>query len=264
MRFDPRGTTAVVTGASSGIGREFARRLAERGADLVLVARREDRLTELASELATAHGAVCTVIALDLASPDGAASLVRQLADRGIHPATLVNNAGFGNHGEFATLDPSAIEREVQLNVATLVTLTRALLPDLQADGRGALVNVASTAAFQPLPRMAVYGATKAFVLSFTEAIAWESRASRLRVLALNPGPTSTEFFDAAGSDDAVFGRMQQPARVVETAFRALDNRRRPASVVSGRQNLLQTIGVRLSPRALVLAIVGRGGEPRR
>ena len=264
MVFDPMGTIALVTGASSGLGEQFAQALAQRGADLVLVARREERLAALAAELTRKFGTVCTVIPLDLSRPDATARLVADLDARGIRISTLVNNAGFGNHGRFADLDPGRIQDEIQVNVSSLVALTRAFLPALLADGRGALVNVASTAAFQPIPRMAVYGATKAFVLSFTEAIAWESRHSGLKVLALGPGPTATEFIDVAQNGDAIFGRLESAERVVDTAFRALDRRRTPASIVSGIQNLAQTVALRLAPRALVLQIVGRGGESKR
>lgn len=264
MTFNGTGTTALITGASSGIGAEFARALAARGADLVLVARRQDRLDSLAAELGTGYGTSCTVIALDLAAPDAAARLFADVESRGIRVSTLVNNAGFGTHGTFAELDPDRIANEIQLNVTALVELTRAFLPGMLADGRGALVNVASTAAFQPIPRMAVYAATKAFVLSFTEAIAWESRGSGLKVLALSPGPTATEFRDVADSGDAVYGRSQTPEQVVATALGALDRRNPPASIISGRQNLVQALGLRLAPRALVLQLVGRGGEPKR
>lgn len=261
QRFDPRGTTALVTGASSGIGEEFARRLAARGADLVLIARRAPRLESLAAELADSFGVSSTVLAIDLSVTDATARIVAELSARGIHPSTLVNNAAFGSHGAFAEVDAHRIDREVQVNVAAVVGLTRALLPGLIADGRGALVNVASTAAFQPIPQMAVYAASKAFVLSFTEAIAWETRHSLLRVIALNPGPTDTEFSSVADSSDASFGPKQTVAQVVDTAMRALDRRRTPASVISGTRNFIQTLGLRIAPRAVVLRVVGRGGE---
>lgn len=260
-RFDAGGTTAVVTGASSGIGEEFARRLASRGADLVLIARRADRLETLARELTANHGTTSTVLPIDLSRADATARVMAELRTLGIRPSTLINNAAFGTHGDFATTDAERIDREVQVNVATLVSLTRALLPDLIADSRGALVNVASTAAFQPIPQMAVYAASKAFVLSFTEALAWETRHSSLRVLALNPGPTATEFSSVADSSDATFGRPQSVAQVVDTAMRALDSARTPASIISGTQNFVQTLGLRIAPRSVVLRVVGRGGE---
>ncbi|MET4781710.1 SDR family oxidoreductase [Glaciihabitans sp. UYNi722] len=264
MTFEPMGTTALVTGASSGLGVEFAHRLAERGADLVLVARREDRLEALATELRTSYGTVCTVIPLDLTGPDAVAMLVRKLTDADIRISTLVNNAGFGTHGFFAELAPERELAEIQLNVAALVALSRAFLPQLIEAGNGALVNVASTAAFQPIPRMAVYGATKAFVLSFTEALWYETKGTGLKVLALCPGPASTEFFDVAHNEDAVFGKFETAEQVIATAMKALDRRRSPASVISGRMNAVQAKGVGFAPRGLVLDIVGRGGAPKK
>ena len=259
--FEIRGTTALVTGASSGIGEEFARRLGARGTDLVLVARRVDRLDKLAATLRSLHGISVTVLPVDLSTPEATGHIIAKLAHLGIRPSTLVNSAAFGSHGRFDALDPGRIDREVQVNVATVVSLTRALLPGLIAEGTGALVNLASTAAFQPIPRMAVYAASKAFVLSFTEALAWETRATGLRVLALNPGPTDTEFSAIADSSEATFGPKQSAAQVVDTAFRALDRSRTPASVISGTQNFLQTLGLRIAPRGVVLQVVGRGGE---
>ncbi len=264
MTFDPMGTVALVTGASSGLGVEFAHRLAERGADLVLVARRADRLESLATELRAKYGTTCTVVPLDLAAPDATARLVSALGSAGIRISTLVNNAGFGTHGAFVTVDPARTRDEIQVNVTALVELSRAFLPELLEAKTGALVNVASTAAFQPMPRMAVYGATKAFVLSFTEALASENRGSRLRVLALCPGPTSTEFFDVALNRDAAFGAFQTAEQVVATALAALDRKTTPPSVVSGRMNALQAKGVGFAPRRLVLWIVGRLGAPKR
>lgn len=264
MTFDPRGTTALVTGASSGLGAEFARRLAARGADLVLVARRADRLEALGGELSAAHGVTCTVIPLDLTKPDAVPILVASLADRGITLSTLVNNAGFGNHGPFSGLDPVAIQAEVALNVGAVVALTRTFLPELLAAGSGALVNVASTAAFQPMPRMAVYGATKAFVLSFTEALWYEAKGSGLTVLALCPGPADTEFIEIADSADAIFGRLEPAADVVATALRALDRRTPPPSVISGTMNAIQARLVGFAPRRLVLDLVGRGAAPKK
>jgi len=255
------GTTVLITGASSGLGAEFASRFAERGADVVLVARRVDRLEELAATLAAEHGVAATPIGFDLAVPDAGTALHAELTRRGITVQTVINNAGFGAHGLFAESDAAANAAQIQLNIAALVDISRAFLPDLLAAAGGpasaALVNVASTAAYQPTPYMAVYGATKAFVLSFTEALAWEMRESSLRVLALSPGATSTEFFDVAGSG-AMIGKPQTPAQVVATALDALDRRRTPASVVSGAANTLSAVGAGLAPRRATLALSGR------
>lgn len=253
-----QGTTAVVTGASSGIGQEFAHQLAARGAEMVLVARRRDRLAALAATLHDRYGTTAHVQPCDLAEPGAAAALAATLAERSLHPDTLVNAAGIGTHGPFATADPAALSAELRLNVTATVELTRALLPAMIASGRGALVNIASTAAYQPTPSMAVYGAGKAFVLHFTEALAHETRRSGLRVLALSPGPTSTEFFDILGTDRPAVGGWQTPQDVVSLALRALDRRCPPPSLVSGRLNTLPVLAARISPRRLTLAVTAR------
>jgi short-subunit dehydrogenase len=250
MSIDVAGTTVLVTGASAGLGAEFARRFAERGADLVLVARRADRLEMLADELRGAHGVTVTTLPADLAAAGAAARLRGELTERGIRVGSLVNNAGFGTHGDFASADLERLDSEIQLNVHALVELSHAFMPDL-LDGGGALVNIASTAAFQPTPGMAVYGATKAFVLSFTEALWAEARGTGLTVLAVCPGATRTEFFDVVGTEDAAVGRMQTAQQVVATAFRALDRRSTPPSVVSGFANWLTSAGTRLVTRRI-------------
>ncbi|MDO8143557.1 MULTISPECIES: SDR family oxidoreductase [unclassified Isoptericola] len=258
MTLDLHGSSAVVTGASSGIGAVVAARLAARGADLVLVARRTDRLEELAARLRAEHGVAVDVVPADLTTPDGVTEVVKaaRAADRPV--GTLVNNAGFGTHGPFVEEDPQRVDDEVALNVTALTNLTRALLPDLLAHGSGAVVNVASTAAFQPLPRMAVYGATKAYVLSFTEALSVELRGTGVHAIALCPGATRTEFFDVVGSEEPAVGRFQTADQVADTLFRALDRRRPPATVVSGRANALAGALVGVLPRRLALAAVSR------
>ncbi|MFD5891458.1 SDR family NAD(P)-dependent oxidoreductase [Streptomyces sp. NPDC060334] len=253
-----RGTVALITGASAGLGAEFARQWAERGADVVLVARRLDRLTELGGDLEKRYGINATPIAADLSLPGAGAGLRAELDERGIRIQTLVNNAGFGSHGPFMEQDPAQVDRMIQLNIAAVAGLTRAFLPDLITDGRGALVTIASTAAYQPTPAMAVYGASKAFVLSFTEAIAYETRGSALRVLAVSPGPTSTEFFDVVGSQDAVVGKVATSEQVVSTARRALERGTTPPSVVAGLGNRLSALASGLAPRRLTLTIAGR------
>ncbi|WP_411104124.1 SDR family NAD(P)-dependent oxidoreductase [Streptomyces sp. cmx-4-9] len=253
-----RGTTALITGASSGLGVEFARQWAERGADVVLVARRADRLEELAADLEKRFGIKATAVPADLARPGAGALLREELAARQISVQTVVNNAGFGSHGPFADQDPAEIARMVQVNIAAVVDIARAFLPDLVADGRGALVTVASIAAYQPTPAMAVYGATKAFVLHFTEAVAYETRKSDLRVLALSPGPTSTEFFDVVGSRDAAVGRFAGAEQVVAVARKSLERPAPPASVIAGLGNRVSAVAAALAPRRLALAVSGR------
>ncbi len=253
-----RGTTALITGASAGLGEEFAEQFAARGADVVLVARREDRLSELAGRLGSDYGVTATPIAMDLATADAAASVRAALDDRGLTIQTLINNAGFGMRGGLIDADPERTAQMVQLNIATLTALTRAFLPDLVAAGSGALVNIASVAAYQPCPNMAVYGATKAYVLSLTEALAYETRDSGLRVLAVSPGATATEFFDVAGgAPDAASGRFQTPQQVVARTLHELDRRNGPASFVSGRVNAVTAKLAGIMPRRLVLAAGG-------
>ncbi|MGJ3191808.1 SDR family NAD(P)-dependent oxidoreductase [Paenarthrobacter sp. FR1] len=252
------GTTALITGASSGLGAEFASQLAARGSHLVLVARRADRLEEVAQGLRSKHGINVTVLPMDLGRPGVGRELLSELSSRDITVDTLINNAGFGTHSAFVDEDPEGIASEISLNVAALVDITRAFLPGMLSSAKGALVNVASTAAFQPIPGMAVYGATKAFVLSFTEAVAHETKDSGLNVLALCPGATRTEFFDVLGSQSAAVGRMQTSAQVVGTAIKALDRKGTPGSVVSGWVNRVAAGFAQRLPRAVTVAIAAR------
>ncbi|MEU7607233.1 SDR family NAD(P)-dependent oxidoreductase, partial [Streptomyces sp. NPDC041003] len=212
----------------------------------------------LAADLERRYGIKARPIAADLARPGAAAALRAELDALGIPIHTLINNAGFGSHGPFAAEDPARISEMIQLNVLAVTELTREFLPALTADGRGALVTVASAAAYQPTPAMAVYGATKAFVLNFTEAVAYETRTSPLRVLAVSPGPVRTEFFDVVGSRDAAVGRMATPEQVVTAARRALDRGKTPASIVVGLGNRLSATASALAPRRLALTVAGR------
>jgi uncharacterized protein len=252
-----KGQRALVTGASSGIGAAFARELASRGSDLVLVARSRDKLTALSDELSTSYGVAADAVVADLAKPSAADHLAAELGDRQID--ILVNNAGFGLHALLHQADAAKLTEMVQLNVATLVDLTRLYLPGMLARDRGAVINVASTAAFQPVPYMAVYGASKAFVLSFTEALWAETRRTDVRVTALCPGSTETEFFTVAGENAQVGSRMA-PERVVHAALRALD--RRAGSVVTGAGNRLLINAPRLAPRQFVTRMVERTMRP--
>lgn len=241
---------ALITGASAGIGVEFARRLAARGYDLVLVARRRDRLEALAWEITAAHPTVrVDVVAEDLLDPSALERITVKLAATNVAVDLLVNNAGFGAHGAFAQSDPANGANQIALNVAALVALSRAFVSGMVERGRGGIINVASTAAFQPVPQMAVYGATKAFVLSFSEALHEEVRRSGVRVLALCPGATDTEFFGIAGESAAV-GSKRNVRDVVETALRAFDAKR--AVAIDGSLNAAMATGVRFVPRAVV------------
>ena len=192
--------TALVTGASAGLGAGFARALAADGHDLILTARRGDRLNALAAELRAAHGIRVEVIAADLARPGAAEALIAEIGKRGLAVNTLVNNAGFGALGPVAEADPAVLERMLDLNCRAVMTLSRLVLPGMIQMRRGAILNIASTAAFAPGPGMAVYYASKAFVLSFSQALHSEVRRHRVTVAALCPGPTITEFGDVAGN----------------------------------------------------------------
>ena len=251
---------ALVTGASSGIGEAFVRRLAALGHDVVLVARREDRLRALASEL-SGQGVDVEVLAADLTTEEGVVSVEQRLTAPTKPVDLLVNNAGFGTSGVFAEL---ALDRElemIELNVVAVVRLTRAALDSMRGRGAGSIVNVASLASFQALPRNATYAATKAFVTSFTEALAEEMRGSGIRLQALCPGFTDTEFHaTAAWSSGWLPGCVwQSPEQVVEASLGALESGR--VVVVPG---LLNKVAVRASwllPRKVVSRLVNAGAR---
>ena len=245
-------TTALVTGASSGIGAEFARTLAHRGADLVLVARRGDLLETGASEIRSSSGRAVHTIAMDLTTDGAGYDLARRVSSIGLTVDTVINAAGTGRTEPFATSDAAALHQQLALNVHAVVDVSHAFLPQLVSSGRGALVNIASLTGYMPVPGMAVYAASKAFVIRFTEALAHEMRTSGVTVLAVSPGPTQTEFY--AGSGTATAGvRFQTPAQVVATALSALEQRRPPVSVVSGAGNRLVRRVVGALPTRLVL-----------
>lgn len=240
----------LVTGASAGLGAEFARQCAARGEELVLVARRRDRLDAFAAELGNAH-----VFPLDLAAPGAPFSLVAAVEAEGLAIDTLINNAGFGLAGAFAEQPLTRLSEMVDLNVRSLVELTHLVLSGMRQRGRGAICNVASTAAFQAGPNMAVYYASKAFVLSFTEALHQELIGTPIRVSALCPGPTDTEFADVADSHSPTLKRISGPAdAVVRAGLEGLDRNR--AIVIPGFPNKITAQANRLLPRAWVRRMV--------
>lgn len=244
-----RGRCAVVTGASGGIGRSLALQLADAGADLVLVARSQDALEAVADEV-RARGTTASVVVADLATTDGVEQVVTRLAGSRID--VLVANAGVGAHGPFVDESPERTATQIALNCAAVTALTHAFLPGMLARGVGGVMTVASTASFQPTPGMAVYGATKAFVLSFTEALWQETRGQGVRVLALCPGPTSTGFFDAAGAGSGVMARGRQtPDEVAAVGLRAFARAGGP-TVVSGAGNRVTANAHRFAPRGLM------------
>lgn len=251
-----RRPVALVTGASAGIGHEFVLQLAARGYDVILVARRRERLDELAARVRAEHDVErAEVIAADLADPAAPVAIAASVAELGLNVDLLVNNAGFGTHGRFEKLDPTREHDEINVNVASLVALTHAFLPAMLARGHGGVINVASTASFQPVPYMAVYGATKAFVCSFSEALHEEVRRRGVRVIALCPGPTATEFF---GNGHVL--EPKAPIRtvrdVVLTGLRAYDAATPVA--IDGLFNKLLIFFSRTMPRKSVLAIAAR------
>jgi uncharacterized protein len=243
---------ALITGASAGLGTDFARQLSATGARLVLVARRKDRLDALAARLGNARA-----VAIDLAEPGAAERLLADLSAHDEHVDCLVNNAGFGLAGNFAALDGPRQRGMIDLNCGLLTQLTHAVLPGMRARRRGGILNVASTAAFQPGPGMAVYFATKAFVLSFTEALHEEVLRDGVHVSALCPGPTATEFGDVAGfGANGAFKKLAaDSASVVRAGLAGLD--RNQAVVVPGAFNKFGAQGHRLLPRSALRKIAG-------
>jgi short-subunit dehydrogenase/uncharacterized protein YndB with AHSA1/START domain len=249
---------AVVTGASSGLGRGLADRLAERGMSLVLTGRNEARLNEAAHQIRRAAPRVkVETIAADLSTRSGLSALLDHVGDRPIE--VLVNNAGFGSYGPFAEADPDREADEVAVDVTAVIALARAFLPGMLARRSGGILNVASAIAFQPAPYQAVYAASKAFVLSFSQALWAEARAAGVAVTALCPGPTRTGFVDALGADvghTAIYSRLAEPGPVIEAGLRALDKGR--AVAIPGARNKVIAAGGRFMPREWLTRVSAR------
>lgn len=249
-----RNQWALVTGASSGIGEVFARQLAAEGMHLILVARRQDRLEALAKKLSDAYGVHTLVLPTDLSAPDAPRQLYHRVVAQGHKVTLLVNNAGIGSYGLFHELPADSVAASLQLNIQALTLLTHYFLPGMLAAGGGAVINLASTAAFQPVPYMASYAATKAYVLSFTEALWSEYRGKNIRFLAVCPGVTATEFFVGNPSPSSKALAIDTPERVVTEAMRALT--RDKMTVITGHwSNWLMTQTNRLSPRKMTSLI---------
>lgn len=243
---------ALVTGASAGLGEEFARQLAKRGHRLVLAGRRKERLEELAKELGNARA-----VAVDLSKSNAAAKLMANIEANGETVDLLINNAGFGLIGRFAELDAKRERQMIDLNVGALTDLCRAVAPAMIERKSGAILNVASTAAFQPGPKMAVYFASKAFVLSLSEALHEELKPHGLKVSCLCPGPTRTEFGEVAGfGGNGLFDWVaMNAAEVVKAGLKGLDSNR--AVVVTGWVNKIGAASTRFAPRPVVRKIAG-------
>lgn len=249
---------ALVTGASSGIGAAIAGELAARGHAVILVARREERLRSLATELREEHGAEAAAFACDLADPADRDRLGVEMGRIGRTIEVLVNNAGYGSRGEFASNDRERMVGMVRLNVETVVDLTGRFLPGMIDRGRGSIINIASVAAFQPMPGTATYAASKAFVLSFSEAIRTELRGSGVTVTAVCPGPVKTEFTDVAGmtgvedtTPDLIWMSAEE---IAEAAVDGAENDKRV--VVPGTLNRAQSLMGQHTPRALALPVI--------
>lgn len=251
----PQKPWALVTGASSGIGAEFARILASKGYPLVLVARREENLRALARELESAHGMATRVLVSDLSVGGAAEALWRQVEEAGLEIGVLINNAGFGDHGSFSQADWDRTHQMLQLNIVALTALTRFALPPMLARGEGYILNVASTAAFQPGPGMAVYFATKAYVLSFTEALWSELQGSGVVATTLCPGPTQSEFFTAAnmGSKSMAKRKLPSSREVADLGLRGMFAGKR--TVIHGFANRVLAASNRFVPRGAVLSV---------
>jgi short-subunit dehydrogenase len=250
-----KGKTALVTGASSGLGVDFATILAERGCHLVLVARREDRLRTLADDLRARHGVTTHVIAMSLSRLGAAQSLYEQVRALGLEVDVLINNAGFGVYGPFVEIPWEREEEMLLLDVVTLVHLTKLFVTDMVRRNSGYVLQVSSIGAYQPSPTYATYSAAKAFVLSFGEALSYELRATNVKVSVLSPGVTATEFLDVAGQRRSLFQRLSMmPSRPVAEIGIAAMVRGKP-SKVAGVMNALTAWSLRFVPRRLQAAM---------
>jgi uncharacterized protein len=255
-------TCALTTGASSGIGECFARALAARKHNLTLVARSKDKLLALAEELHAQHAVEVKVLDADLSVPGAAAALFEKLRAQNINVDLLINNAGFGGRGEFWQLPLDRMQEMLRLNIHAVMELTHLLLPAMVARRSGAVINVSSTAGFQPVPYTSVYGATKAFVTSFSTGLAEELRPYGIKVVTLCPGGTRTNFFVAGDYKKRTLpGGLQAPEEVVEAALLALD--RKGGLVVPRWTNKLSIISQRLVPRSVVARITARLFRPQ-
>ena len=236
-------TWAVVTGGSSGLGVAFAERLAAEGADIWLAARSEDRMREVAQRLEHNYGVATRISSVDLADAGARADFTAEVAEAGV--SHLINNAGFAQLGDFAGSDPRRTTEMLELNVVALTELVHAVLPGMRRRGSGAIINVASTAAFQPTPSMTVYAASKAYVLRFSTGLWRELKGTGVRVIASCPGPTETGFWEAAGND-AVMKRRRTPEQVVDVTFEALYKDK--PFVIDGAANRAMAFATRLAP----------------
>jgi len=252
--------TALITGASAGIGATFAQELASRQTDLVLVARSADKLQQLAAQLQVQHKIQAHILVQDLTAPEAATTIYHTVKEKRLTIDLLINNAGFGVYGDFAERDGDLQVKMVQLNILALVDLTHKFLPEMRQRRCGGIINLASTAAFQPIPYFAVYAASKAFVLNFSEALWAENRKYGVRVLAVCPGPTETKFFKDADFpttfSETIAKNYTSPQQVVREALQALEKNR--SSIIPGFINKLSATASRFLPRQTAVSLTGK------
>lgn len=250
--------TTLITGASAGIGEAFARELAAKGDRLILTARREDRLNTLAAELRATHNIECVTIPADLGVAGGAEKLFAETERLGLTVDLLINNAGFGKYGKFENYSVDIYQQMIQLNITSLVTLSHLYIAGMRARKQGGIINVASTAGFPPTPGFTVYGATKAFVVSFSQALAVEAARDAVRVCVLCPGATVSEFQQVAqtGTGTANTPGWQSAQTVARNGLRGYEAGK--VIVISGLLNKLSTLAVGLLPRSFVRQMAGR------
>lgn len=253
--------TTLITGASSGIGAAFARKLARRGRNVLLVARSEDKLIALCNEIGRVSGIRAQYIVMDLTEQNAAARLLEETQKRELLIDMLINNAGFGSMGDFTRLELATELEMIDLNVKSLVDLTYKFLLPMRERRQGTIINVASTAGFQAVPFMATYAATKAFVLSFSEALAEENEKHGIRVLALCPGVTDTNFFAASKIDRPPMRTVQTAEEVVDAALRGLA--RGKTTVISGWTNWVTVEAERFVPRSVVTKVAAKALRSR-
>lgn len=249
-------TTALITGASSGIGEAFARKLAAKKYNLVLVARSETKLRELCDELMLKHKITAHYVTLDLTEFEADKKLFEETTRKGFEIDWLINNAGFGSFGEFADLNLDTEINMIELNITALVALTHRYLQPMRERKNGVIINVSSTASFQPVPFMTTYAATKAFVTSFSIGLWEENRAYGVRIMAICPGTTETDFFRTAKMKPVKIRGMQTPDEVVETALRGIESNR--SHVVSGWTNYISSVFGAIAEKSLSARLVGK------
>jgi short-subunit dehydrogenase len=267
MMFHYQGKTALITGASSGIGAAFARALAARGMHVILVARAETTLRSMADDFAVRHKIRAEVVPVDLSRDDAAREVAATIAQRGLSVDLLVNNAGFTTFGRFEDLTLERDHAQVMVNITALVDLTHAFVPAMLARGNGGIINVASIAAFMPSPYQVVYPATKAFVLTFSYGLHAALQRRGIQVLAVCPGAVATNFFEAGQAPEIraaarLSGGARTPEQVVATSLRAFEAGK--SMVIDGRINAATVALARLLPRSLLAQIVGRVTRPQR